>query len=175
MSIFTKIIHGIGVAADAVGHFLGHLFAADILPFAIEITQEINEAVKSGDAQTLVNILSGIFPGAGHIAQDVLDEAKVLGPKVLATELGLQTLEAGANAEDVVAWANGVIQSYGSADLLTKSKVWNALATKLAALYDNGRQTNKTWMQWAVTVEEAFQAIQQAAASQDEQGAAGTN
>lgn len=164
MSIFTKIIHGLGVAASAVGHFLAHLFAADILPFAIEITQDFNEAVKSGDAQTVVNLLKSIYPGAGTIAQDILYEAQTLGPKVLATELGLQTLETGASAEDAVTWADGVIQAYGSADLITQSKVWNTLATKLAVLYDNGRQTNKTWIQWASTIEQAFQAIKQAAA-----------
>lgn len=162
MSIFTKLFKALG----SVWHFLSHLFAADILPFAIEATQAVNEAVKSGSAQTLVDIINTLNAGAGHLAQGILDEAKVLGPKVLATELGLQALETGATPESAIQWAEGVIQAYGSASLIDQSKVWNALATKLAVLYDNGRQTDKTWMEWAKTVEEAFQAIKQAAADQ---------
>lgn len=160
MSIFKDIIKGIGKFFKAIGH----LFAADILPFAIDATQDINEAIKSGDAQALVNILGALNSGAGHVAQDILDQAKVLGPKVLATELGLQALEVGATAESSIAWANGVVEAYGSVDDITKSKVWNTLATKLAILYDNGRTTNKTWIDWAETVEEAFQAITKAVA-----------
>lgn len=168
MSIFTKLFKALGSA----WHFLSHLFAADILPFAIEATQTINEAVKSGSAQTLVDVINALNTGAGHIAQDILDEAKVLGPKVLSTELGLQALETGATAETAIQWAEGVVQAYGSASLIDRSKVWNALATKLAVLYDNGRTANKTWMDWAKTVEEAFQDIKQAAADQAAQDAA---
>lgn len=165
MSIFTKVIHGLGVAGKAIGHFLGHLFAADVIPIAIDITEEINQAIQSGSAQTLVNVLDSIDPQIGAIGQDIVNEAKVLGPKVLATELGLQALETGATAESAVAWGEGVIQAYGSADLLTKTKTLNAVATKLAVLFDQGRQTNKTWMDWAQTVQDAFDIIKQQAAA----------
>lgn len=158
MSIFKDILKGIGKVLKAIGH----LFAADILPFAIDATQDINVAVKSGEAQAVVDILTGFNSGAGHVAQGILDEAKLLAPKVLATELGLQALESGATAESALDWAKGVVAAYDSADDITKSKVWNTLATKLAILYDNGRTTNKTWIDWAKTVEVAFQAIQQA-------------
>lgn len=170
MSIFKDIWKGLGNVLKAIGH----LFAADILPFAIDATQDINVAVKSGEAQAVVDILTGFNSGAGHLAQGILDEAKALAPKVLATELGLQALETGATAESAVAWARGVVTAYGSADDITKSKVWNTLATKLAILYDNGRTANKTWIQWAQTIEEGFQAIKQAIAdnaAQDSEGA----
>ena len=173
MSIFKKVIHALGDAGAAVGHAvvgalhaIGKLFAADILPFAIDVTEDINNAVKSGDAQTLVNIIKALNAGAGTVAQGVLDEAKVLGPKVLATELGLQALETGATPQAAIDWAQSVIDAYGSATLVKQSKIWNDLATELAILYDQGRTKNKTWIQWAETVEEAFQAVKKAIEAQ---------
>lgn len=160
MNIFKTVINGLGSA----WHWIAHLFAADILPIAIDAAQDVNIAVKSGIPQAVVDAIDGLNSNAGHIAQEILDEAKVLAPKVLATALGLQALEAGANAETSTAWAADVIKAYGSASLVTQSKVWSDLATSLAVLYDNGRNNNKTWAQWINTVEQAFQAIQKAVA-----------
>lgn len=164
MSFFKNIIADIGKGLGAAWHAIAHLFAADVLPVAIEVTEAWNDAVTSGDAQEVVDVLKGINPTAGKVAEEILDEGAVLGPKILATELGLQQLEAGSNAETDVAFANSVIQAYGSADEITKSKVWNTLATKLAILYDNGRTQDKTWIDWAKTIETAFQAIKAATA-----------
>jgi len=162
MSIFTKIWGDV----KWLGKTIGHLFAADILPFAIEATQKINEAVKSGEAQQLVDVLKGLYPGAGQIGQAILDEAQVLGPKVLSTELGLQALETSNTPQADIAFAQSVIDAYGSADLIKQSKTWNSLATQLTILYDQGKTQDKTWMDWAGTVEQGFKAIQQAIADQ---------
>lgn len=164
MSFFKNIIADIGKGLGAAWHAIAHLFAADILPIAIEVTEVWNTAVTSGSAQAVVDVLEGINPTAGKVAQGILDEGKVLGPKILATELGLQQLEAGSNAETDVAFANSVIEAYGSASAIQKSKVWSILATELAVLYDNGRVQDKTWIDWAKTVEAAFQAIKAAEA-----------
>lgn len=163
MSLKT-FLHGIGTGVVSALKWIGHLFAADILPFAIEATEAWNEAVKSGEAQAIVNLLTQISPTAGHIGQDVLNEGAELGPKVLSAELGLQALESGATAEQEVAWAQSLLDAFGSASWIKQTKAWNSLATNLAILYDQGRQQNKTWMDWAQTVQAAFDKITEAAA-----------
>jgi hypothetical protein len=160
MNIFKTVINGLGSA----WHWLAHLFAADILPIAIDLTEDYNLAVKSGIPQAIVDVIKGANAGAGKIAQGIIDEAAILAPKVMATALGLQALESGATPEQEVAWAASLIEAYGSADLVKQSKVWTMLATELAILYDNGRTANKTWAQWTETVEKAFQLIQKAVA-----------
>lgn len=166
MSIFKKIIADIGHVAGSVWKAISHLFAADILPAAIAVTEDINNAVKSGTAQEVVSVLIAINPQVGNVAQDILNEAQTLAPKILATELGLQTLESGATAEQAVAWAQSVVNAYASATQIQQTKVWSTLATQLAVLFDNGRTQNKTWADWIGTVDQAFKAIQQAVANQ---------
>jgi hypothetical protein len=165
MNIFKTVINGIGSGLSAAWHAIAHLFAADILPFAIDLAEDYNQAVKSGVPQAVVDVIKGVNANAGKVAQELADEAAVLAPKVLATALGLQALESGTTPEQEVAWAQGLIDAYGSANLVKTSKAWTTLATELAVLYDNGRTTNKTWAQWTDTIEKAFQAIQRAVAA----------
>ncbi len=165
MSIFSKVFGAIGNAASSVWKAISHLFAADILPAAIDVTEDINNAIKSGTAQEVVDILNSIDSKVGTVAQDLLNEAQTLAPKVLASELGLQTLESGATAEQAVTWAQSVIDAYASSSQITQTKVWSTLATTLAVLYDNGRTTNKTWADWLGTVDQAFKAIKAAIAA----------
>lgn len=161
MSIFTKFWGDV----KWLGKQIGHLFAAKILPFAIKETEVINNAIKSGDAQKLVDALKDVSPAAGEIGQDVLDEGKILTPKILATELGVQQLlSTGNDPQADIDFAQSLIDAYGSADLIQRSKTWNTLATQLGILYDQGKTKNKTWIQWANTIEEGFQLIKKAIA-----------
>lgn len=150
MSIFTKF-----------WDLIKHIFGGSLAKLAIAITQDVNIALKSGIPD---KIIAAIDPNPDHLPEELLAKAKALIPKVLAAELGLQALVADASEEAAQAWVQSIIEAFGSADLIKQSKVWNALATELTILFDNGKTAGLTWIQWADKAEEAFQDVQKAIA-----------
>lgn len=154
--------------------FLGKIWAAikgavtkvqvTLLPEAILITEAVNNALKSGLVEDLV---AAISPSMKDIPAAVLVEAQTLVPKVLASELGLQALSAGSTPQDAANWAQSVITAFAgvSSNLVASSKIWTNLAASLVVLFDQGKTTDKTWIDWANTADEAFKQIQAAAAA----------
>ncbi len=154
--------------------FLGKIWAAikgavtkvqvTLLPEAILITESVNNALKSGLVTDLVDAIS---PKFANIPAAVLAEAQTLIPKVLASELGLEALSAGATPQDAANWAQSVITAFAgvSSNLVATSKIWTNLAASLVVLFDQGKTTNQTWIQWAETADQAFKQIQAAAAA----------
>jgi hypothetical protein len=133
-----------------------------LLPEAISITEDVNTAIKSG---TVADVVNAISPSMGGIPAKLLTAAQVLVPKILAAELGLQALNSGATPEDAAAWAQSAIAAFASKDFTAQSKVWTNLAASLVILFDDGKTTNKTWIDWANTADQAFQKIQAAVVS----------
>lgn len=154
--------------------FLGKVWAAikaavtkvqvTLLPEAILITEAVNNAIKSGLVDDLV---AAISPSLKGVPAALLTEAQTLIPKVLASELGLQALAAGSTPQDAANWAQSVITAFAgvSSNLVTTSKIWTNLAASLVVLFDQGKTTNQTWIQWADTADQAFKQIQAAAAA----------
>jgi hypothetical protein len=152
MSIFTNFWSWIKKAFTSLNHV------------AVAVTQDYNQALKSGLVDQVVTVLTAISPAAGHLAAGIEAESKILVPKIIETELGVAALGAAPTAAGEVAWANSVLQAYGSASTIKQSKLWSTLATELAILFDQGKTTNKTWADWGADIETAFQDIQQAVA-----------
>lgn len=154
--------------------FLGKIWAAlkgavtkaqvTLLPEAILITEAVNNALKSGLVDDLVVAISPALKG---VPAALLTAAQGLIPKVLASELGLQALSSGATPQDAAAWAQSVITAFAglNANLVSESKIWTNLAASLVVLFDQGKTTNKTWIDWADTADQAFKEIQAAAAA----------
>lgn len=135
-----------------------------LLPEAILITEAVNNALKSGLVTDLVDAIS---PKMDDIPADLLTAAQSLVPKVLASELGLEALSSGATPQDAANWAQSAITAFAgkNADLVATSKIWTDLAASLAVLFDQGKTTNKTWIDWADTADQAFKQIQAASAA----------
>lgn len=154
--------------------FLGKIWAAIkgavtkvqvvLLPEGILITEAVNNALKSGIVTDLVEAIS---PKLENIPAAVLAEAQVLIPKILASELGLQALAANATPQDAADWAQSAITAFAgvSSNLVASSKIWTNLAASLVVLFDQGKTTDKTWIDWANTADEAFKQIQAAVAA----------
>lgn len=154
--------------------FFGKLWAAlksavtkaqvTLLPEAILITEAVNNALKSGLVDDLVTAIS---PSLKGVPAALLTAAQGLIPKILASELGLQGLAAGATPQDAATWAQSVITAFAglNANLVSESKIWTNLAASLIVLFDQGKTTNKTWIDWANTADQAFKEIQAAAAA----------
>lgn len=154
------------------GGFLGKIWSGikslftkveeQLLPEAINITEDINNAIKSGLVQDVVNAIS---PSMGGIPAKLLAGAQDLVPKVLATELGLEALKSGATSADATTWAQNAIAAFATKDFTAQSKVWTTLVTQLIILFDDGKTTNKTWIDWANTGQQAFLKIKAAVAA----------
>jgi hypothetical protein len=154
--------------------FLGKIWAAiksavtkvqvTLLPEAILLTEAVNNALKSGLVTDLVDAIS---PKMAGVPAELLTAAQTLIPKVLASELGLEALSSGATPQDAANWAQSVITAFAgvSSNLVASSKIWTNLAASLAVLFDQGKTTNTTWIQWANTADEAFKEIQTASAA----------
>jgi|GEM_PF-6316016 len=134
------------------------------LPEAILITEGINNALKSGIVTDLVDAIS---PKLAGVPAELLTAAQDLIPKVLASELGLEALKSGATPQDAANWAQSVITAFAgiSSNLVATSKIWTNLAASLVILFDQGKTTNQTWIQWAETADQAFKQIQAASAA----------
>lgn len=133
-----------------------------LLPEAINITEDVNNAIKSGIVQ---DVVAAISPALGGVPAKLLAGAQVLVPKILAAELGLEALKSGATPEDAATWAQNAIAAFAGKTFTAQTKVWTNLAAELAILFDDGKTTNKTWIDWANTAEQAFQKIQAAVAA----------
>lgn len=154
------------------GGFLGKIWSGikslftkieeQLLPEAINITEDINNAIKSGLVQDVVNAIS---PSMNGIPSKLLAAAQDLVPKVLTAELGLEALKAGAPPADATAWAQSAIAAFATKDFTAQSKVWTSLVTELVILFDDGKTTNKTWIDWANTAQQAFIKIKAAVAA----------
>lgn len=154
--------------------FLGKIWAAIksavtkvevvLLPEAILLTEAVNNALKSGLVTDLVEAIS---PKMAGIPGDLLAAANSLIPKILASELGLEALSSGATPQDAANWAQSAIKAFAnkSSDIVATSKIWTNLAASLAVLFDQGKTTNKTWIDWANTADQAFKQIQAASAA----------
>lgn len=131
-----------------------------LLPEVIDITEDVNNAIKNQSVDDLVNALS---PKLGGVPSALLTGAQVLIPKVLAAELGLQALQTGATPQDAANWAQSVIAAFSTrTDITSKSKVWTNLAASLAVLFDQGKTQNKNWVYWVNLADTAFNQIQTA-------------
>jgi hypothetical protein len=135
-----------------------------LLPEAIIITEAVNNALKSG---LVDDVVAAISPSLKGIPSALLSAAQSLIPKVLASELGLEALGASATPAAAAAWAQSVITAFAglNSNLVAESKIWTNLAASLVILFDQGKTTNTTWIQWANTADEAFKEIQAAAAA----------
>lgn len=134
----------------------------EFLPEAINITEGINNAIKSGLVQ---DVVAAISPSMGGLPAKLLAAAQDLVPKVLASELGLEALKAGATPADATAWAQSAIAAFATKDFTAQSKVWTNLVTEVIILFDDGKTTNKTWIDWANTGQQAFIKIKAAVAA----------
>lgn len=135
-----------------------------LLPEAILITEAVNNALKSGLVDDLVTAISPTLKG---VPAALLTAAQGLIPKILASELGLEALAADATPVAAAAWAQSVITAFAglNSNLVSESKIWTNLAAALVVLFDQGKTTNKTWIDWADTADQAFKEIQAAAAA----------
>lgn len=163
MSIFTKFWALIKKVFTAV--------EIKFLPEAIAVTEDINNALKSGVVGTIVSFFSS---KPDSWPQELYQLALGLFPKILATELGLQALGLTPTPEAVAAFVQQAMEAYGPANLSTQSKIWTDLAAKLVSEFNAAEISNKTWADWVDTVEDMFQQIK-AAASGDDQTDDGTN
>lgn len=154
------------------GGFLGKIWSGikslfikeeeQLLPEAINITEGINNAIKSGLVQDVVDAIS---PSMGGIPAKLLAGAQQIIPKVLATELGLQALKSGATPADATAWAQSAIAAFATKDFTAQSKVWTNLVTELIILFDDAKTKDKSWIDWANTGQQAFLKIKAAVAA----------
>lgn len=135
-----------------------------LLPEAILITESVNNALKSG---LVTDVVDAISPKLAGVPAELLTAAQALIPKVLSAELGLEALKSGATPQDAANWAQSVITAFAgvNSNLVATSKIWTNLAASLAVLFDQGKTTNKTWIDWVNTADAAFKQIQAASAA----------
>lgn len=135
-----------------------------LLPEAINITEDINNALKN---QNVIDLVTALSPKLDGIPAAVLSTAQTLIPKILAAELGLQALQSGATPQDAATWAQNVVTAFAgiNSNLTAQSKIWSNLAASLAVLFDQGKTANQTWVYWINLADQAFQKIQAAVAA----------
>ncbi len=134
----------------------------EFLPEIITITEDINQAVNSGVVEDIVAALS---PELAGVPAAILKGAQILGPKILATELGLEALGEAPTEAATAAWVQSVIAAYAKASIATTSKIWISLATSLTVLYNQGKAENATWNEWENLAQQAFNQVQAAIAA----------
>ncbi len=164
-SLLGKIWGGIKTGVTAAAKAVASVFEdveIEYLPEAITITEDAISALDSAAAEDVAEILNPVLAG---IPEKFLAEAKVLAPKILSSELGLQALGATPTLAEGEAWAQSVIQAYGSASALQKSKIYSTLLTSLVTLFNQGKAENATWLQWANLADQALQQTKAAIAA----------
>lgn len=163
--LFGKIWGGIKTVGIAIGHLFSGIFTdveTKFLPYAIIITEDINNAVNN---QSVDDLITAISPELAGIPTKLLDIAKQWGPKVLSTMLGLEALKSGATLEEGQAWAQSVITAYAGKTFAEKSEIWNKLATQLIVLWNEGKAENASWFQWSSLAQQAFEQVKAAIAA----------
>jgi len=134
----------------------------EFLPEAIAYATAVNNALKSGLVTDVVSAINATLDG---VPEKLLTAAQSLTPKILAQLLGLQAFDASATPQAATAWAQSVIDAYAGKNVVEQSGIWANLVTELVILFDQGKTTDKTWLDWANTADQALQKIQTAIAA----------
>lgn len=147
MSIFTKI-----------GSWLSKVFKSvktDGAKAAVAITEGLQTALTNGTVSTILDIISGVFPSAKNLSDDILKELQVLTPKVLATELAIEGLPDNPTEADLLAFENKVLAAFHVTD--DHSKLWTVFASQVyGILRKHAGQDHVTFFELAADVQEAF-------------------
>jgi len=158
MSIFKDIAKFFG---KTLPHAIGDFFKCvktDGDRIAVAITEGIQTALKSGAVTEVAQIIEAIFPNVKNVPTDLVAKLQVLVPKVLAAELEIQALPAGASEDQIKTFVSDVLTSFNVKQ--DKSKLWTTLSGSLYSIlraYTGG--TSMTWIEVVNEVEEAFQAF----------------
>ena len=148
---FKKVWAGIKDSADTV---------------AITITQEIQDALKSGTLLSVAQVIEKILPTTGTIPEQIVTKLETLIPQVLAVELSIQALPANPTTADIQAFEQAVLTAFGLLD--SHSKLYTTLAAQIYGIIkadvDSGKKY--TFAQCVIDVETAWQYYQQDLQSQ---------
>ena len=79
---------------------------------AVELTEELQTALKNGTADALAQIISATFPNTKNIPQQVVAELKIIVPKILAAELALKELPDNPTEKDIKKFADAVLKAF---------------------------------------------------------------
>ena len=124
---------------------------------AVAVTEDINTALNSGDVDDIQEALAAVDPNLAPLSAEVVAQAKVTVPKVLADELGLETLIADPTPTQAQAWLMSVVSAFGNATLIQKSKLYSTLAVQLAQIYGATIANANNWAGWINAVQEGFE------------------
>lgn len=155
---FGKIWAGVKKAVSTVFKDV----EVEFLPEIITLTEDLNQAATSGVVEDVVAALN---PELGGVPEEILKGVQTLGPKILATELGLEALGEAPTEAATAAWVQSVITAYAKASIATTSKIWLNLATSLTVLYNQGKAENATWIEWENLSQQAFDQVKAAIAA----------
>lgn len=99
---------------------------------AIVITEDVQEALKSGVVDGLAGVISAVFPSVKNVPEEVVGYLKVLIPKLLASELAVEGLPADPTEADIQAFIQRVLAAFNVNN--NNSKLWTTLASQVYGL-----------------------------------------
>jgi hypothetical protein len=147
MSIFSTIGAWISKAFKSVKH--------DGAKIAMGITEGLQTALNNGTIATVADIVSGIFPGAAGLSQDIVAELQKLVPKALATELAIEGLPDNPTESDILSFENKILAAFKITD--DHSQLWTVLASQIYGIIKKHVGEPKvTFFELAADVQEAW-------------------
>lgn len=123
---------------------------------AIAITEDVQEALKSGVVDALAGVISSEFPSVKNLPQEVVTLLRQVIPELLAAELAIQGLPTNPTQVDIQAFITRVLDAFKVDN--NNSKLWTLLASQIYGLLQNYINAPKqTFAELVAIVEQAYQ------------------
>lgn len=119
---------------------------------AVEVTEQLQEALKNGTADAIAQIVSVTFPKAKDIPQKVVAELKIIIPKILAAELALKELPENPTEKDIKKFADAILKSFNIEN--NNSKLWTTFGAQVYGILEQDKK--RTFASLVKDVEEAY-------------------
>lgn len=159
MSIFKSVLHALGSAATAVGHWFSNAFKwveTDGAKIAVAIIEELKTLFNSGAADFFGQIMDVLTKS--NIPTEILDAIRKELPNASAIALGLQGLPADASDEAVANLANTILLTFNVTP--DKSKFYSSLGASVIGIIRAHTMPGQvfTFATLVTDLEEAYQA-----------------
>ena len=119
---------------------------------AVELTEELQTALKNGTADALAQIISATFPNTKNIPQQVVAELKIIVPKILAAELALKELPENPTEKDIKKFADAVLKAFNADN--NNSKLWTTFGAQVYGILEQDKK--RTFASLVRDIEEAY-------------------
>ena len=152
LKMATAAVIAIRTQADEAGHAL----KVDIAPVIVAITGGINTALSSGILGSIAGVLESILPALGHLPEDLIAEAKIWVPKLLATALAIEGIPDNPTQQDILDFEKRVMDAFNIVS--DTSKFYTTFAADMFGIIQKFSTDTapKTFAQKVILIENIF-------------------